>query len=429
MLLVLKNKLKGLTKSEFYFLKSMTRKSKDIYNATLYQMRQHFFKCGERLTYATAYHKLKKHHAYRSMPALAAQQSMMMVDRAYASFFGLLKSKRLGYYIGNVRLPRYLNKDSYFPLVVPNNAGLWKKEIVIRVPPSLKHKYQAKEFRHPVPKHIQQYKIKQVRIVPKLNASYFEIEFVYEVEEKKRSKSKSVLSIDIGVNNFATCLDGKSGRSFILDGKEIKSLNRLYNKTKAHLQSILAKQGKKNSNRIRMLGAGRERQIGEFLNQYINFILQYCLKNNIGNVIIGEGWLAQNGSNLGDKNNQNFVNIPFAKFAQKLKSKLQLHGIEFKAIEESYTSKCDHLANEEMKHHDKYLGKRHPRGLFYSSTGAILNADVNGALGIMLKEGIGNVVKDNFSRGRRNPPRRIRMNDIRQTSSERLVKILSNSKF
>src|ERR1035437_7235312 len=115
MLLVLKNKLKGLSQKEHYFLKSMCHKSKDVYNATLYEMRQHFFKCGERLTYNTAYHTIKKHHAYQSMPVSAAQQSMMMVDRAYYSLFGLLISTRLGHYVGEVRLPRYWDKDGYFP--------------------------------------------------------------------------------------------------------------------------------------------------------------------------------------------------------------------------------------------------------------------------------------------------------------------------
>src|SRR5690606_26969968 len=236
---------------------------------------------------------------------------------------------------------------------------------------------------------IKKHKLKEMRIIPKLNATYFEIEFVYEVEEPKASTGKNCLSIDIGVSNFATCLDEKSGRSFIMDGRELKSLNRLYNKTKAELQSILQKQGKYSSRRIRMLGAKRGRQINEYLNQYVHFILQYCLQNDVGKVIIGEGWLAQNGINCGDKNNQNFVNLPFAKFAQKLKSKLSLHGIDFKVREESYTSKCDHLAGEPMCHHEKYLGNREKRGLFISSTGVKLNADVNGALGIMLKEGRG----------------------------------------
>lgn len=424
MLLVLKNKLKGLTQKEHYFLKSMCRKSKDVYNSTLYAMRQHFFKCGERLTYATAYHSVKNHHSYKSMPTLASQQSMMMVDRAYASFFGLLRSKRLGHYVGEVKIPGYLDKDGYFPFILPNNKGLWKTEIKVRITPTLKSKYKLKEFKYPIPECIKQHKIKEIRIIPKLDAEYFEIEYVYEVEEPKASEGKNCLSIDIGVNNFATCLDEKSGRSFILDGRELKSLNRLYNKTKAQLQSILEKQGKYSSHRIRLLGARRGRQINDYLNNYSNFILQYCLENDVGFVVIGEGWMAQNGVNHGDKNNQNFVNLPFAKFVQKLKSKLMLNGISFKAREESYTSKCDHLAGEVMCHHEEYMGKRYPRGLFKSSTGMVLNADVNGALGIMLKEGKGKSLITQLNSGVVNTPRRIRIEAIRQTSSKRLVKTL-----
>ncbi len=317
-------------------------------------------------------------------------------------------------------------KEGCFPFIVPNNGNRWKEEVVIRVPVSLKHRYKAKEFRHPIPEYIKQHKVKEIRIIPKLDTEYFEIEFVYEVEEKKESKKNNILSIDIGVNNFATCLDEQFGHSFILDGKELKSLNRLYNKTKAYLQSILEKQGRKSSHRIRLLGQRRKRQIGEYLNQYVNFILQYCLTHNVGKIVIGEGWLAQNGVNHGNKNNQNFVNLPFARFAQKLKSKLQLYGIGFKAREESYTSKCDHLAGEAMCHHDKYLGRRIKRGLFVSSTGIKLNADVNGALGIMLKEGRGKSVITRLSSGGVIPPRRIRIEEIRQTSSERLVKTMFN---
>ena len=101
-----------------------------------------------------------------------------------------------------------------------------------------------------------------------------------------------------------------------------------------------------------------------------------------------------------------------------------LNGISFKAREEAYTSKCDHLAGEAMCHHDEYMGKRYPRGLFKSSTGIVLNADVNGALGIMLKEGKGKSLITQLNSGVVNTPRRIRIEAIRQTSSKRLVKTL-----
>lgn len=77
-----------------------------------------------------------------------------------------------------------------------------------------------------------------------------------------------------------------------------------------------------------------------------------------------------------------------------------------------------------MKYHKKYLGKRRPRGLFYSSTGVVINADVNGALGIMLKEGKGKSLIAQLNSGGVNPLRRIRIGEIRQTSFKRLVKTL-----
>ncbi len=89
--------------------------------------------------------------------------------------------------------------------------------------------------------------------------------------------------------------------------------------------------------------------------------------------------------NLGTKTNQNFISIPHAKFINKLHYKLELNGINMIVQEESYTSKVDHLAMETIERHDIYAGKRVKRGLFKSSTGKVLNADVNGANGIMLK--------------------------------------------
>lgn len=60
-------------------------------------------------------------------------------------------------------------------------------------------------------------------------------------------------------------------------------------------------------------------------------------------------------------------------------------GINVELTEESYTSKVDHLVNESLEYHDKFLGDRVKRGLFKSSCGKTLNADINGAIGILRK--------------------------------------------
>ena len=68
-----------------------------------------------------------------------------------------------------------------------------------------------------------------------------------------------------------------------------------------------------------------------------------------------------------------------------LKYKCKLKGIKVIEIEESYTSKCSFLDNEEIKKHDIYNGKRICRGLFKTSMGKIINSDVNGSYNIMKK--------------------------------------------
>ena len=138
------------------------------------------------------------------------------------------------------------------------------------------------------------------------------------------------------------------------------------------------------------------------------------------------GWLAQHGVNHGKVNNQNFVNLPFSQFVSKLEAKLKLHGVKLIRVEESYTSKVDHLAMEEMKHHAKYAGKRVKRGSFKSSIGITFNADVNGALGIILKcKQNSSIIATLLGSGGVTSPKRIRLGELRQqTSFKRLLEEL-----
>jgi hypothetical protein len=64
--------------------------------------------------------------------------------------------------------------------------------------------------------------------------------------------------------------------------------------------------------------------------------------------------------------------------------------MEFVETEESFTSKTDHLAREEMGPKPegyRWLGSRSTRGCFRSSMGFVLQADVNGCIGIGRKAG------------------------------------------
>jgi len=137
--------------------------------------------------------------------------------------------------------------------------------------------------------------------------------------------------------------------------------------------------------------------------------VNYCLENGIGNIVVGElTGIKQNGS-IGKRNNQNFQYIPFGLFKRKLKAKCERYGINYVEVEETYTSKVDALALEPIEKKEKYLGRRVRRGLFQSSTGTLINADVNGALNILRKVAGDSSVRAIAGSGRVNRPVRVRL--------------------
>ena len=113
--------------------------------------------------------------------------------------------------------------------------------------------------------------------------------------------------------------------------------------------------------------------------------MNFLVSNNINTLVIGYNKEWKQNINLGKRNNQSFVGIPFYTFIKQIEYKCKLEGINVILTEESYTSKCSFLDNEEVCKHEKYLGERIKRGLFKSKEGKIINADLNGSLNILKK--------------------------------------------
>jgi putative transposase len=223
----------------------------------------------------------------------------------------------------------------------------------------------------------------QARIIPQ--TSCFVIEVIYNKipQINENLDQEKFLSLDLGLNNFATQINNAGMPPFIVNGRVLKSINQMYNKTKATLMSYVGDKG--TSNRINKLTFYRNNYIEDKLHKISRFIVNYANSNNIGTIVIGKnkGW--KQDINIGKSNNQKFVSIPHAKLIDKIKYKAELVGIKVIEHEESHTSKVDHLAYEEICHHETYLGKRKYRGLFQSSVGKLINADINGAIGIVRK--------------------------------------------
>jgi IS605 OrfB family transposase len=276
-------------------------------------------------------------------------------------------------------------------------------------------KKQYGEIWIPFPKRLDINQVKEVRIHPKYNARYFEVEFISEVEpEPVEVKPNSAISIDLGVDNLAACVD-TNGASFLVDGKPIKSINQWYNKRNAYLQSIKDKQGIKNfTNQQVKLVAKRNNQVRDYLNKAARFIANHCIKNQIAYLIVGYNPGIKQEINIGKRNNQNFVQIPFHSLRSKLKALCERYGLIYTEQEESYTSKASAVDGDDIPVYNadnpkayQFSGKRIKRGLYRTRDGHLVNSDLNGSLNIGRKckhEGFGRV-----SRGSLTAPRRINL--------------------
>ena len=413
MYLTLKQQVKHLSKKEFRNLKYLCHIAKNLKNQAIYNVRQYYFNKKKYLSYNENYKILKNSENYKKLNSNMAQQILKEVDESFKSFFALLKLAKNGQYKGKIKLPNYLDKDGFTTLVI---GFVRLKDDMLIVPYSNSFKKTHQEVKIKLPPVLKGKKIKEIRIIPKQHSRYFEIQYIYEVKEIQRELNKeNVLGIDLGIDNLCTCVTN-TGASFIIDGRKLKSINQYYNKINAKLQSIKDKQKiERTTLRQKRITRKRNNRINDYLSKAARTIVNYCLNNDIGKLVLGYNEDFQRKSNIGSINNQNFVNIPYGKLRDKLIYLCKLYGIEFKLQEESYTSKASFFDGDEIPIYDKenlqeyvFSGKRIKRGLYQTNGGKLINADCNGALNILRKSKVVDL-SVLYNRGELNTPKRIRV--------------------
>lgn len=368
--------------------------AKNLYNYALYQVKNHYELTNKYLNYNAVNKILVSENQvdYRKLPAKVSQQILMMLDKNFKSYFASLKvyNKNPSKFKGEPQIPHFKSKLKGRFLVTYTKQAISYKEFkngfiipsqtTLKIPTTLSN-------------------IDQVRIVPK-NKQYV-IEIVYKKEEKPLIKNNNYAGIDIGLSNLAAIVYNDC-ESNIINGKPLKSINQYYNKKLAQFKSKLPfyinKEGKKvqrkTSNKIKSLTNKRNNKVKDYLHKASRILVNKLKQKQVSKVIIGKNDQWKDSINLSKKVNQNFVSIPHARFIDIIKYKCQLIGIEVITREEGYTSKCSFLDNEPICKHDKYKGRRIKRGLFKTSTGLLINADINSSANILLKE-----VPDAFAGG------------------------------
>ena len=414
MYLTVKQQVKHLSKQEYLDIKELCHVAKNLTNEAIYNIRQYYFDNNEYLSYEKNYKLLKSSDNYKILNSNMAQQILKEVDGSFKSFFNLLRLAKQGKYnYKDIRLPHYLPKDSFTTLVI---GFIRIKDNKLLIPFSNLYKKTHKPISINMPPILADKKIKEIRIIPKVNARFFEIQYTYEKYiEQKKLNNQNALAIDLGINNLCTCVTS-NGYSFIIDGKRLKSINQWYNKENAKLQSIKDKQGIDNITlRQSIILNNRNNKLNDYMSKALRYIIDYCINNDIGNIIVGYNETFQRNSDIGKRNNQTFVNIPYGKLTDKLEYLSKLYGINIIKQEESYTSKASFFDKDNIpiycdNNHNAYSfsGQRIKRGLYKTGTNKLINADINGALNIMRKS---SVVDINilYSRGEVDTPIRIRI--------------------
>ena len=365
--------------------------SKNLYNATLYVQRQSFFE--QRFLNYYAVNKLftqENQVDYRALPAKVAQQTQMLVQHAFTSFFALLKKVTKGEYDRPVRLPRYLDKDGYHVVVYEKGALSFKEVGFIKLSQT------SIKIKTSIPRE----QIINVRIVPKGN--HFVLDVLYDVKKPfvDENDFSRVAFIDPGMNNLMTVTSNVFS-PILYNGRTAKAINQLYNKNRAKIQSrlpfrkpvvdepsykhvnaVLRPYQTKTSKLLQSITKNRNFRIHDLFHKITTHLVNHLVANDVKVLIFGHNIGQKQDINLGSKTNQNFVSLPFTKLILMLQYKCERLGIRFIVTEESYTSKCSFLDLESIEHHDNYVGRRVKRGLFKSANGAFINADINGSLNI-----------------------------------------------
>lgn len=384
------NFIRKLSKDQLSMLCDMCRYSNNLFNYSLYNIRKYFFDTNQLLDYKINFKRCRENENYLLLHPSIAISTIRKVEQSFRSFYSL-SSKGDD---SSIKIPHYRKKGGLFNLTIPADSITIKNGFVyIPMSPMFRMTHPNRgNILIPFPKRIDQNKVKMIHIIPCCKGKEFKIQYIYEATKEILNLDKdNALSIDVGIDNLATCVTS-TGHSFIMDGRRIKSINHRWNKEMARLRSIAAKQGISTTLRIQIITKKRNNRINDTIKKSARYIINYCIENNIGTLIIGYTANFKSNPTLGKINNQNFIQIPLIKLSDQLQFLCWKYDIDCILQEESYTSKSSFLDNDELPtyqssiHYIKpFSGNRIHRGLYKSKNGTLINADVNGSANIMRK--------------------------------------------
>lgn len=378
-----------------------------LYNTLTYNLRQGFFVYNTLNFQSIAYDlqtDFKENYHYKMLQSQAAQSVCHKVAENFKSFKQLYDK----HYIDGSKkpkLPGYRIPGGMFEVTYPGQSVKIGVEHGIKfasVSTGLLFKKRHKEdvigtklneyIKFRVPDTVDASTLVELTITSKHREIYLHWVCRKKNEVFTTLDKSNVLGIDIGLNNFVTCIPNTGEQGFIINGRPLKAINQFYNKT----VSKLKKGNSENfwSGSLARATQTRNNQVRDFIKKSARTIINKCLESGIGKIVFGWNEGIKNEINNGRVNNQNFVQVPFTALRDTLKYLCERYGIEFIVVEESYTSKMSFFDGDELpvygketeaQKEQKPSGKRTKRGEYKTKGGTVINADAQGASNILRK--------------------------------------------
>ena len=388
----------------------LAHQANSLYNSALFAIRQaHFDTCDNRTffdkadmyriafkdryvkaSYAKLCKDFKTNKHYIALGGQQGQQCLKSVVEGITSYNRLLKKYWNGELNVKPRIPGYRQSRGLYQVAFTAQVVKYDEyDGTCKLPCSLEWKHQLINQQLVIPGGygLTAEHLAEVRIIPACGQLW--AEYVYKVEETVATNLdySQAIGIDTGVTNLLSVVS-TLGKSFIVCGKQLKFINQKYNKAIANY-----KRGKSEfywDTYLDKTTHKRNCQVRDSVNKAARFIINYCLTHGIGNIVFGWNTGIKKEVNLGDKNNQNFVQIPLSRLKNRIKELAESVGLVFVETEESYTSKCDFLAGDklfkfgEKPKEYKFSGTRINRGTYQSKFGKV-NSDIQAAANILRK--------------------------------------------
>ena len=396
----------------------MLADSLSIYDQALYFIRQDFFKkpleerdiCKYKIMSKSKLNALVKNtKAFKDsdLDYHVKQRAAYQARESFADWKEAMKEYRRNPadFTGEPSIPHYMHLNKKYNKITVHKTRFRYFDIERRV-----FRLPCSEVEVYVPEYVKIENIKTLTVTKYYDKYQFAFNYVVDclnVDNKLGLDYSSCIGIDPGVNNLLAITTNDKDSSLIINGRQVKAINQLFNKKLSKLNSelpLLPKEKRteyvtqvKGSKAIFELCEKHSNQIRTICNTVAKMVIDFCLAQKSGTIVVGrnKGWkiggMKNRNKQVEKANNQNFINMPIAKILDRIKHLAQRYGIQYIEVEESHTSKTDHLMFEEMKHFDddkQRSGRRVHRGLFKSGCGVILNADINGAIGILRKANV-----------------------------------------